>query len=323
MLAAALLMGTVGGRATAKQEDSAEEGRSAYQSSDYTRAVQDFEAAAAKEPQNGEIQLLLTKCFLELGEHDAAIGSAEKAVEIDPKNSLYHEWLGKAYGEKASHASMFSALGLARKTRREFETAVELDEKNYSARQALIEFDCSAPSIVGGGEDKAHPEIAQLESMDASEWHYAKGNCRRQKKDFADADAEFQLALESHPKSAELIYDIGDYEVRRGHAGGLMEVAKDGEQAAPSDPRGLFYRAVGLILENEKGEEAERLLREYLKKAPKRTGYPRYSAAHEWLGRLYEGESKNEMAENEYRAALQLDPKDKSARESLKRLRKD
>jgi tetratricopeptide (TPR) repeat protein len=298
VLAAALLMGTVGGRATAKQEDSAEEGRSAYQSSDYTRAVQDFEAAAAKEPQNGEIQLLLTKCFLELGEHDAAIGSAEKAVEIDPKNSLYHEWLGKAYGEKASHASMFSALGLARKTRREFETAVELDEKNYSARQALIEFDCSAPSIVGGGEDKAHPEIAQLESMDASEWHYAKGNCRRQKKDFADADAEFQLALESHPKSAELIYDIGDYEVRRGHAGGL-------------------------ILENEKGEEAERLLREYLKKAPKRTGYPRYSAAHEWLGRLYEGESKNEMAENEYRAALQLDPKDKSARESLKRLRKD
>ena len=44
---------------------------------------------------------MLTKSFLELGERDAAIASAERAVAIDPQNSVYHEWLGKAYGEKA------------------------------------------------------------------------------------------------------------------------------------------------------------------------------------------------------------------------------
>lgn len=305
----ALLAGTAGGWATAKQSGTLEAGQRAYEKSDYAKAVQELQAAAAAEPQNGEIELLLTKSFLELGELDAAIASAEKAVAIDPQSSVYHEWLGKAYGEKAAHASMFSALGLARKTHREFEIAVQLDGKNYSARQALIEYDCSAPGIVGGGEDKAQPEIAKLESMDASEWHYAKGNCRRQKKDLEAADGEFELALESHPKSAELIYDIGDYEVRRGQAGRLMEVAEDGERAAPGDPRGLFYEAVGLILENEKLDEAERLLQEYLKKAPKRTGYPRYAAAHEWLGHLYEKQDKKELAENEYQEALQLDAK--------------
>jgi tetratricopeptide (TPR) repeat protein len=322
-LLALVVAGTTSALATVKQSDAWEAGRRAYESSDYAKAVLELQAAAAKEPQNGEIQLLLTKSYLELQERDAAINSAEKAVAIDPKSSVYHEWLGRAYGEKADHASMFSAPGLARKTHREFEIAVQLDEKNFAARQALIEFDCAAPGMVGGGEEKAKPEIEKLQSMDASEWHYALGNCRRQKKDFADAEVEFKLALESHPKSVELIYDIGDYAVKRGQAERLIEVADLGAKVGPLDPRSMYYRAVGLILKNEKLEEAERLLREYLQKAPKRSGYPRYAVAHEWLGRLYESKGEKEAAAKEYQAALQLDPKDKSARESLKRAEKN
>jgi tetratricopeptide (TPR) repeat protein len=323
VLLAALIAWTTSVLATLKQSDALDAGRRAYEGSDYAKAIAELQAAAAQEPRNGEIQLLLTKSYLELQERDAAIGSAEKAVAIDPKSSEYHEWLGRAYGEKADHASMFSAPGLARKTHREFEIAVQLDERNFSARQALIEFDCAAPGMVGGGEDKAKPEIEKLQSMDTSEWHYALGNCRRQKKDFADADVEFKLALESHPKSPELIFDVGDYAVKRSQGDRLMQVAELGAQVAPSDAREMFYRAVGLILGNEKPEQAERLLREYLQKAPKRSGYPRYAVAHEWLGRLYENKGEKESAVKEYQAALQLDPKNKSARESLKRVEKN
>jgi len=322
-LLAVLLAGTTSIWATVRQSEALEAGRRAYEASDYAKAVLELQAAAVKEPQNGEVQLLLTKSYLELQERDAAINSAEKAVAIDPKSSVFHEWLGRAYGEKADHASMFSAPGLARKTHREFEIAVQLDEKNFAARQALIEFDCAAPGLVGGGEEKAKPEIEKLQAMDAAEWHYALGNCRRQKKDFVEADAEFKLALESHPTSAELIYDIGDYAVKRGQAERLMEVAELGAKVAALDPRGMFYRAVGLILENEKQEEAERLLREYLQKAPKRSGYPRYAVAHEWLGRLHENKGEKESAAKEYQTALQLDAKNKSARESLKRVEKN
>jgi tetratricopeptide (TPR) repeat protein len=309
--------------AALQQSDGLEAGRRAYESSDYSKAVLELQTAAAKETQNGEIQLLLTKTYLELQERDAAISSAERAVTIDPKSSVYHEWLGRAYGEKADHSSMFSALGLARKTHREFEIAVELDEKNFPARQALIEYYCDAPGIVGGGEEKAKPEIEKLQAMDASEGHFAAGVCRKQKKDLAAADAEFKLALESHPKRADLIYDIGDYAMRHGHAEQLMQVAELGAQVAPNDPRGLFYRAVGLILKNEKPEAAEKLLREYLQKAPKRAEYPRYATAHEWLGRMYQNKGDKKSAEKEYQAALQLDPKDKNVRESLKRVEKN
>src|SRR6476660_2175145 len=168
-----------------RQDDALEPGRQAYEASEYPKAAQLLQEAAARNPRNAEIQLLLAKTYYETQQHDAAIASAEKAVAIDPQNSMFHEWLGRAYGEKAEHAGMFSGMSLAKKTRKEFETAVRLDERNFSARQALIEFDCSAPGIVGGGEDKARPNIAKLAENEVAEGHYAAGKWRRQKKDFA------------------------------------------------------------------------------------------------------------------------------------------
>ncbi len=308
---------------TVKQEASLEIGRRAYEASEYPKAIQALQAAAVADPQNGDVQLLLAKSYLELQQHDPAIKSAEKAVAIDPQNSIYHEWLGRAYGEKADHASWFSAISLAKKTRKEFETAVQLDAKNYSARQVLIEFDCSAPGLVGGGEEKAWPQIKQLAEMDAAEGHFAAGNCRRQKKDFAIADEEFAKALESNPKSSELIYDIGDYAAKRAEPELLLAVADSGERVAPGDPRGQFYRGVALVLKKEKLERAERLLAAYAKKAPIRSGYPRPAWVHAWLGRLFEEQNKIEEAANEFESALKLDPKNKMAQEALKRLKKN
>ena len=322
LLAALFAASTAIAATNVKQDADLEAARRAYEASEYTKAIQMLQLAAARDPQNGDVQLLLTKSFLELQEHDAAIKSAEKAVSLDPQNSNYHEWLGRAYGGKAEHASWFSAISLAKKTGKEFEMAVQLDGKNFAARQALIEFDCSAPGLVGGGEEKALPQIKQLAEMDTAEWHYATGNCRRQKKDFAVADVEFTKALESNPKSAELIYDIGDYAVKRSQPERLLAVAEAGERVAPSDPRGNFYRGVALILRKENADEAERLLREYAKKAPARSGYPRAAAAHFWLGRLFENQNKPQDAVREYETAIKLDPKNKMAQEALKHLKK-
>jgi tetratricopeptide (TPR) repeat protein len=319
-LSAAVLT-TVQGSGT-NPDEGLEAGQHAYEASDYNRAAQFFQEAATRNPQSAEIQLLLAKTYYEMQQHDAAIASAEKAVALDPQNSVFHEWLGRAYGEKAEHAGMFSGMSLAKKTRKEFDTAVELDERNFSARQALIEFDCSAPGIVGGGEDKARPQIAKLAAMDAAEGHYAAGNCRRQKKDFAEADAEFTKALESHPKSINLIYDIGDYAVKHNQPERLVAVANEGEQLVPADPRGKYYRAVALVMTKAQSGEAERLLREYLMRAPIRNTFPHPRDAHEWLGHLYENQGRTQSAIDEYEAALRADPKGKTARESLKRLRK-
>ena len=303
--------------------DPLQSGRAAYEISDYPKAVEILQGIATKDPQNGEVQLLLAKSYLEMGQYDAAIASGERAVAINPNNSKYHEWLGRAFGEKADHSGPFSGMSLAKKTRRELAAAVELDAKNFSAYQALIEYDCSAPGIVGGGEDKARPEIAKLAALDITEGHYAAGNCRRQKKDFATADVEFTKALASNPQSADLIYDIGDYAMKRSQPDRLQAVANAGEKVAPQDPRAKVYRAIALILKKENLAQAEQLLKEYLQKAPKRSGYPSPSVVHEWMGRLLEAQGQNPAAIREYELASKLDAKNKNAREALKRLGKN
>ena len=292
----------------------------AYEKGDYAKVIEILKPAAEKEPGNGEIQLLLTKCFLETKQWDRAVSSGEKAVASNPQSSVYHQWLGDAYGQKANHASMLSAYPLARKTQKEFETAVQLDDKNSDAALDLIEYDCTAPSIVGGGDDKAQALIQRLASQDPAAGHYGAGICKAQKKDYAAADAEFSEALEKKLKLVDRLYDIGDYFQQRGQADKLIAVADAGEALAPNDPRGKFYRAVGWILQGQKLPEATKLLNEYSNEAPVRSTYPKPWEVHYWMGKLYEAQKNVSGAKTEYQAALKLEPKYKRAQDALKRL---
>src|SRR5882762_9458602 len=138
------------------------EAKAAFAAGDYSKAIEILNREAAASPRDAGVQHLLARCYFESEQFDRAIPAAEAAISLDAKNSAYHELLGRAYGEKADRSGWFSALSLAKKARKEFETAVQLDERNFSAMQALIEFDCSAPGIAGGGEDKARPEIEKL-----------------------------------------------------------------------------------------------------------------------------------------------------------------
>ncbi len=294
--------------------------RQAFAKGDYHKAVEILKGAAASDSMNSELFALLSRSYLQLDQYDAAISSGEKAVTLSPKNSEFHRILGEAYGGKADHASMLSAYGWARKTQKEFETASQLDPDNFEAMQNLIEYDCAAPGMVGGGEDKAQPLIQKLMSKDAAEGHYGTGICRTHKKDFAAADAEFAKALESKPKTAKRIYDIGDYFLQRKNAAELLAVADAGERLAPQDPRGKFYRGVGLILQGKQPAEAERLLREYIETAPMHSDNPRPWTAHYWLGKLQESQKNHAAARSEYEAAVKLNGKYKPAQEALRQL---
>ena len=306
--------------AATPQDTPLDAAKQAYEKGDYTKAIELLKPAADKEQGNGEIHLLLTKCYLETKQWDAAVSSGEKAVASNPKSSIYHQWLGDAYGQKANHVSMLSAYPLARKTQKEFETAVRLDETNFDAMLDLIEYDCTAPSMVGGGEDKAQALIQKLMALDPGEGHYGAGLCKAQKKDYAAADAEFAKALENKPKLVDRLYDIGDYFQQRGQADKLIAVADAGAAVAPDDPRGKFYRAVGWILQGEKLPEASKLLNEYANEAPLRSTYPKPWEVHYWMGKLYEAQKNPTGAKAEYRAALKLEPKYKQAQDALKRL---
>ena len=67
----------------AAQEASLDTAKSAYEKGDYQKAIEILKSSAAKEPANGEIELLLAKAYLESNQYNNAVSSAEKAVAID------------------------------------------------------------------------------------------------------------------------------------------------------------------------------------------------------------------------------------------------
>jgi tetratricopeptide (TPR) repeat protein len=297
-----------------------ERARQAYDASQYARALDLLKNISAEPSQSAEVALWMMKSYYEMRQMDAAIASGEKAIELQPGSSESHMWLGRSYGRKAEKAGVFSSMSLAKKTRREFETAVRLDAANFEAQQDLVEYYCSAPGIMGGGEEKAAKQIAALAALDAAEAHFARAGCWSDHKNWARADAEFQVALRANQKRPFVVFEIADYFTTRRRPDLILEAADAGVKLSPGDSRAGFYRGVALVMKNEKLDEAESHLKTYLDKAPKRMAFPSYAEAHEWLGRLCEQQGHGEAAAKEYRAALETDPHNKAAREALKRL---
>jgi len=326
LTAALCLVGLAAGAQADSPGAMIEAGRHAYEVGKYDKAVEALKTVVAREPNNSPAHHWLTRTYYEMHNVDAAVAEGERAVALEPDNSMYHVWLGLAYGMKAEHAGpFFFGFFLARRTRKEFEEAVQLDPRNFAAQQDMIEFYCKAPGIVGGGEEKAQRAINALMPLDEAEAHFARGNCADAKKRYHEADAEFEAALQARPRRADVLYDIADSELNRDRD--RVEILqRTAEMAAAIDPADLrreFYRGVVLVMKNVQPGEAERLLNNYIQNAPAgRIGFPPRASAQTWLGRAYEQRGNGDAAVAAYRAALASDRKNKAARDALKRLEK-
>ena len=96
---------------------------------------------------NAEAQNLVCRVHFTMKQWDAAASACTQSVHLDPENSNYHLWLGRALGEKADEASFLSAYSLGKQVRVEFEQAVQLDPHNAPALSDLGSYYTDAPSI--------------------------------------------------------------------------------------------------------------------------------------------------------------------------------
>src|SRR5271169_1627527 len=168
-----------------------------YNAGRYNRTVDTLNSAIAKSPDEASLHFLLGESYYQLGEFSRAVASFERAVQLAPKDPEYHDWLGKSYGRMAERSLFLSAMSWARKTHREFEIAVELDPRNLEAQRDLIRYEMDAPSVVGGGDDKAMKHIEGLEKIDPIQGQLARGEFFATKKRIPEADAVFGKILES------------------------------------------------------------------------------------------------------------------------------
>lgn len=243
-----------------------------------------------------------------LEQWDRAVSECEKAVDLDRQNAAYHLWLGRALGEKAGRANFLNAYSLGKRVRDEFEESVRLDPRNAEAMGDLGEFYYSAPSVVGGGTDKAEKLASQLDRIEPARAHEMRGHIAEEHKDFDSAEREYKqaVAVAAHP--AFQWGALASFYRRRERWAEMESAVQSCRSAAEHDKHAgvaLYDAASVLIRTNRNPELAARMLESYLASAQKTEEAPAF-VAHVRLGRLKEQLGDTEGAKRERASALAL-----------------
>jgi len=260
--------------------------RALFDAKRFPEAQLAFEKLEAGDPGNADIHYYLGQIAIERDDADAAVRELERATALSPDSARGHNALGDAYGRSAQKAGMFSQFSLARRSLAEYERAVALDPGNADYHESLFGYYAGAPSIVGGGAEKATAEAAVIARLDP---------------------------LRGHQAHATLYATDGKYDLAQAE---LDEVLK----VAPEDYAALYQVGRNAALSGQRFDQGLASLRKCLGLAAPE-GAPPHSAAQWRIGNILEKKGDTKGARAAYEAALKIDPRFTKASEALKNLK--
>ncbi len=283
-----------------------------FQSGEYQNASATLEATSQ---HNVGSELLLARCYEELGDWNLAVSHAEAAIHLDRSNSDAHLLLGEAFGRKAESER---SLTLAVKARRQFERAVALAPANIDARRDLLQYYLDAPWVLGGGKDKARDEARAIASLSPVQGALASARVDEQSGSTEEARQEYGRVLALKPRDVGPCLESADFYVKTRDITGLNEAIRGAETINAGDVRLAYYRGVARVLEGQRLGQAEHDLKSYVSDTPNRRDYPSRASALSWLGRLYErpGEAqpRNHRVRSRFAARSRHTPRPTSPR---------
>ena len=209
-------------------------------------------------------QVLIGQNYFMLGDAKRATEFFQQAVAAEPGNSVYHHWLGRAFGRRAETGNPFTAMGYASKARQNFEKAVELDPKNSEALNDLFEFYLEAPGFIGGGMDKAVRAAEQIAEMNAAEGNYARARIEEKSKDYHRAEQHLRRAMELAPRQVGRVIDLAKFLAKRGRYEESEQTFVAAEKLAPHAPKVMYARAATYVETGRNLDTARELLEKYL-----------------------------------------------------------
>jgi tetratricopeptide (TPR) repeat protein len=281
-------------------------------------AISSLQAKIKASPKDAASFNLLCRAYFTLGQWDRGASACERAVALEPNNSLFHLWLGRIYGEKADSANFLSAAMLAGKVRREFETAVQLSPDSVAARTDLAEFYLEAPGIVGGGKDKALAQAETLATLDPAKAHWVRARIAQKNHDNDTAEKEYKAAVEASHGSANAWLNLASFYWRTQRLDQMEDALNHAASAQSKQPEVLMEAADILIRTGRDLPGAIQMLRRYLSNATVEDA-PAFKA-HYLLGTVLEKVGDKQEAAQEYRASLAMASSFSRAREALDRL---
>lgn len=268
-------------------------------------ALQLLDTALKQDPADAQARNLLCRVYYAEQRWDDAIQECQRAVRLEPGNSSYHMWLGRSYGQKAQRVSFVTAYKMAKRIRPEFEEAARLDPRSGEALSDLGEYYAQAPSILGGGLDKAAAVALQLDAFAPDRAHSLRAQIAEAKKDYPDAEREFRAAITAAQSPAQAWMDIGSFYRRRERWNDMLASVNSGANADLQHGPALVDGASTLIASGRQLPLAADWMRLYLSSNALSEEAPAF-VVHSRLGELLKKMGNAQGAEREFATAKSL-----------------
>jgi tetratricopeptide (TPR) repeat protein len=285
--------------------------------------IRELSSKTAATPNDAEAYHLLNRAYFLLEKWDQAIKAGEKAIALKPDSSDYHMWLARAYGSKAEHSGWIGGMQNAKKSRAEFEKAVELNSMNAEARTDLAEFYMEAPGMLGGGKEKALQQAEAMVAYDAASAHWVKGRLAEKNNQYDEAENEYKQAIAASKRPAGDWLNLASFYRHRGRGPELEDAIRHAVEADKSSAHkksNVLYGAAEILYRGGRDfNGAAQMLRRYINGPEKSEDAPAFQA-HYLLGQILEKQGNKPGAAEEYRAALSLAPTYEQAQNALKRV---
>lgn len=235
--------------------------RELYQHAEYAEVIRALLPVTGKDAPD---YALLGQAYYMQGDFKKASENLEQAVNRAPGNSVYHNWLGRAFGRRAETSSFLTAPRLATKTREAFEKAVALDPRNLEALSDLFDYYLDAPGFLGGGLDKAAALSQRLGELAPGEYHYTQAKLAEKRKEFQTAEQQFRRAIDVAPRQVGRFIDLAKFLAKQQRYRESEDAFRLAEQVAPNSPKLMFARASTYIRTGRNLIEARNLLKRYI-----------------------------------------------------------
>lgn len=232
-----------------------------YQRTDYQASLSLLEGVSKPD---GHTYCLIGKNYFMLGDYKKATDAFQKALALEPTNSVYAHWLGRGFGRRAETSSLLTAPMHASKARQYFEQAVALDPSNEEALNDLFDYYLQAPGFMGGGYDKAERVAERIAERNAAEGYFARAQLADKRKQFDTAEEQLRHAMELAPRQVGRVVDLAKYLAKRGRIQESEAAFDKAEQLEPGSPKVCFARARTYIEQRRNLDKAKVLLIKYL-----------------------------------------------------------
>ena len=267
-------------------------------------ASADLQSVLSSNPSDAAAHLLLCRVWLSEGLGAQAVAECQAALANGlAADSTAQDWTGRARGFEAAHAGLLQGMKLALGVRNAFEAAVSLNPASEAACVDLGEYYTGAPSIVGGGTEKALALASRIEGSLPAVTHRIRAMVAEKDKDLPQAQQEFEAEVAAARTPGTLV-DLAAFYGRHHEDAKAVATAR---ATISADPRcdSTVVEAAGVLGDVHQAPLAAEAMRTYLARGEKSDTAPAFRV-NVMLGKLLAGAGDKEAARAQFEQALAL-----------------